>query len=54
MKNYKEHIDQIVDFYSKKGILYAFNGNNSKEIYEKIIAQMQPKFQESQKLVQIN
>ena len=54
MNNYKENLEQITDFYSKRGILYTFTGNNSKEIYDKIIFQMKPKYQELSKIVQLN
>lgn len=54
MDNYKENLEQITDFYSKRGILYTFTGNNSKEIYDKIIFQLNPKYQEIPKTLQIN
>lgn len=54
MEAYKEHLEQIAEYYAERGILYTFTGINSKEIYDKIISQMQPKIQEIPKIVQIN
>lgn len=37
MHNYKSNLDPILDYYIEKGILHMFTGDNSKEIYSKII-----------------
>lgn len=51
MTQYKEHLDSIIDFYSNRGILYSFSGNNSKEIYEKIISKLSPESQNKAVLI---
>ncbi len=51
MAHYKEHLDSIIDFYSDRGILYSFNGNNSKEIYDKIISKLAPESEKKAVLI---
>lgn len=43
MKSYTDHLDSIKAFYHQKGILHTFSGSRTKEIYAKIIHQMQAK-----------
>ncbi len=44
MYHFKENLGRIREYYEERGILYTFQGENSRGIYEMILQKMYPKY----------